>query len=624
MKTLVFVPIVVVTVIAAGGVFSPVRASADRAAVGRWSEPFWEGGRAEYDPPSLENSKKFPTAVQATLLPDGRLLYWNGFEGSENSTWLIFDEQGNVMLENSRARILDLGGDTPQWSIPRFERGSTKEARDRSHSADDDLFCADQKLLYDGRVLIVGGSKWPAAAEADPSLDLWGDVRARLFDPATDTFRTGARMQEDRWYPSLVTLSDGNLAAISGVRRVVGSFLNPEPSFSQVRRTEIYDPAADRWADGGEGQWSLPLLARLHLLPDGTVFYGGAGEFWTPLGETADQATWALQRVYDPEEKTWSIVGENLYGGRSGAASAMLRLEPPYDKADILLIGGTVGPPPGTWLATTVSQVVRWTPEGVENDPVKSPFAGLSGDATQLRNRRWMGNSVMLPTGEVFLVNGADGDDVVDPGSGAAVRAAELYDPDSGTWREVAEMSRDRTYHASAVLLPDGRVLVGGHAPLPAHYFRHDHPVTRNSNYRDSTFEIYEPPYLFRGPRPVVSSVVPARNGRSLELRLGKKTRADDISEVVLVRLSANTHALDSDMRAVKLEHEVRGGKVVAELPRDGDGGILPPGPYYVFAMRDSKDGPVPSIAKVVLIKPTGGGKVAARARDFADGGRRK
>ena len=38
----------------------------------------------------------------------------------------------------------------------------------------------------------------------------------------------------------------------------------------------------------------------------------------------------------------------------------------------------------------------------------------------------------------------------------------ELWDPRTGTWTELAPSSRDRVYHNTAMLLPDGRVLVGG------------------------------------------------------------------------------------------------------------------------------------------------------------------
>jgi hypothetical protein len=157
-------------------------------------------------------------------------------------------------------------------------------------------------------------------------------------------------------------------------------------------------------------------------------------------------------------------------------------------------------------------------------------------------------------------------------------------------------------------------VLIGGNAPHPAHFTQHGNEATRSNNYRDSTFEIYEPPYLFRGDRPVVSSVAPAEAGRSVALTLGEGTSAGDISEVVLVRMPATTHTLDSDMRAVKLEHAIEGSDVVAQLPNDGDGRILPPGAYYVFAMRDTAEGSVPSIAQVVLVQPdtvTGGVVIA-------------
>ena len=579
-------------------VVAPVHA-AEEGKFGKWSAPFWEGGADAFDPPSFDTARRFPTAGTAIALPDGRLLYWNALEGSENADLWLGAADGTIPLENSRARLLDLRPPQPAWTKPVLERGRTADGD--AKRATHDLFCSDQKLLYDGKVLVAGGSRWDVAEDTNLP-EPRGVKDTSVFEPETNSFRAVADMREPRWYPSLVTLADGRVSVSSGVRRAGYTFESSEASFSQVRLTEVYDPTTERWEDGGKSRSSFPLYPRLHLTPDGKLLYAGAGQSWNPLGETADQLTWSERRVYDPAAKRWSVAGQARHGVRSGAASALLRLEPPYDRADILMAGGTFGSTPGTWLATTLAEVVRWTPEGITDGP-----------KSELNQPRWFGTPVTLPTGEVLLLNGGDADDVVMPGTAAAVRAPELYDPRTATWRALAPSSRDRVYHNSAMLLPDGRVLVGGNAPHPAYYFKQGGAPTRSNNFRDATFEIFEPPYLFRGGRPVIKGLRRSPSGRVLKLRLGTVAKARRVSEVVLVRMGANTHAMDGDMRAVELRHKVKGVRVAARLPRGGDGRLLPPGPYYVFAMRETKDGPAPSVAKVVLIQPAADGKVVAR-----------
>ena len=63
------------------------------------------------------------------------------------------------------------------------------------------------------------------------------------------------------------------------------------------------------------------------------------------------------------------------------------------------------------------------------------------------------------PTGEVMAFSGADRDEVAAPGSRSPVQQAELFDPKTGDWRPLASAHRPRTYHNTAALLPDGRVL---------------------------------------------------------------------------------------------------------------------------------------------------------------------
>jgi hypothetical protein len=151
-------------------------------------------------------------------------------------------------------------------------------------------------------------------------------------------------------------------------------------------------------------------------------------------------------------------------------------------------------------------------------------------------------------------------------------------------------------------------VLVGGHAPL---HGAADDPPWRITPYRDSTFEIFSPPYLFRGARPEIDHITATDGGKGATVTLGASTQAEDVEEIVLVRLGAVTHQTDNDMRAVVLPITSRtGNSVTASLPPGGDATVVVPGPYYLFAMGQSPSGPVPSVAKVVTAHPDGTGGV--------------
>src|SRR2546422_3517671 len=66
----------------------------------------------------------------------------------------------------------------------------------------------------------------------------------------------------------------------------------------------------------------------------------------------------------------------------------------------------------------------------------------------------------LLPDGTVLAIGGSRTSDVGDPA--AAVLEPELWSPSTETWTTLAAMSTPRMYHSTAVLLPDGRVLVAG------------------------------------------------------------------------------------------------------------------------------------------------------------------
>ena len=195
--------------------------------------------------------------------------------------------------------------------------------------------------------------------------ELEGLRNTRIYNPSTNTWTQSGQMNYGRWYPSLVTLANGNVFVASGVTKLVKPVYPNRllDSGTNVRETETYDVASGTWTANGESaSRSLPLYPRLHLLPDGNVYYDAAGQVFNPFGEAYDEATWTLAAVYNPTSKSWKSLGVPLgisaewqsehladAGFRGSSFSIMLPLKPPYTKAQFLSAGGVLGTTPGTY-----------------------------------------------------------------------------------------------------------------------------------------------------------------------------------------------------------------------------------------------------------------------------------
>jgi len=617
-------------------------AAANPAQIGAWSAPFEEGGFGTPQCQPLANGELVckPTAVSIAQLVNGKIMYFNGIEGSENFKVTAFPEAGKT-LRDSQARILDLTGGSPQWTLPYPVRGPSGNDAPyyenlppdqallgeigapgrpgdgligstfgQLHAAppvappndpyenDADMFCADLTQLRDGRILIAGGTdaySQPNVPYDTPTVGGWGfpeleGIRnARLFNPSTGTFQRISPMKYGRWYPTLVTLPNGDVWVASGVTKLV-----KDAQASQVRRTETLHLGTMTWQQNYTGmasENSLPLFARMHLMPNGKIFYSGVGQMngLGPTGWALDEPLWALQQFFNLRTKQWEVVGPTRYGVRGGAFSIMLPLKPPYDRGTLIVGGGTLGSTPSSWLATPF----------VERITVDNKGKVTNGTTGNLKTARWFGTPVLLPDGKVALFSGANVDEVLLPGLESAVREAEMYDPSTGTWSSIGSGARDRTYHNSAILLPDGRVLVGGHSPIPFLVHKHmDTPKPLANNHKDPSFEIYSPPYLFRGPRPVISYSPSGIDwGSSFRVDLGGDY---DIGSVTLIRLAAQTHTMASDLRSVELAFTQSGRSLTVTAPPNGI--TAPPGPYYLFVNRKSAQGPIPSVAAITTV----------------------
>lgn len=211
-----------------------------------------------------------------------------------------------------------------------------------------------------------------------------------------------------------------------------------------------------------------------------------------------------------------------------------------------------------------------------------------------LNQPRWYGTNVVMPDGSVMVFSGGTRDGVVAPGLEGPLMTAERFDPESGTWTEMATANRPRTYHNTALLLADGRVLIGGHAPINTAYLSHisfeDFGLAPNAG-RDPSFEIYTPPYAMRNDRPEILSAP-----ETLTTGQGFSVQVDDpenIDKVLLIRRTVMTHLIDGDQRAIELPIQSRNGRNL-RLTMPDTHNVVPAGKYMLFVSKDSERGAGP------------------------------
>ena len=188
-------------------------------------------------------------------------------------------------------------------------------------------------------------------------------------------------------------------------------------------------------------------------------------------------------------------------------------------------------------------------------------------DVAPMKYRRAYHTLTVLPDGKVLATGGQNGTDGVDETTG--VLPAEMWDPDTNSWTTMASSRRPRLYHSSAVLLPDGRVLLAGGGA-------YGQARTRSSG------EIYSPPYLFKGPRPQVTDAPGSVHyGQSFTVDTPDASRVQKVS---LVHMGSVTHNVDMDQRFLNLPMTAGNGQVSINGPQNAN--VAPPGYYMVFLHR--------------------------------------
>src|SRR5262249_16594853 len=163
-----------------------------------------------------------------------------------------------------------------------------------------------------------------------------------------------------------------------------------------------------------------------------------------------------------------------------------------------------------------------------------------------------------------------------------AVHAAEIWSPTTGTWTTLASNTINRGYHATSILLPDGRVLHTGSG---------DGSGAPN----ELSAELFSPPYLFQGTRPTITNA-PSIVGYGTTFTLTTPDAAN-IAKVSLIRIGSATHAFDMNQRFQWLSFARGSGDLSVTMPSSRND--TPPGHYMVFILDGNN---VPSVGSILRV----------------------
>jgi hypothetical protein len=387
-----------------------------------------------------------------------------------------------------------------------------------------DMFCAGHLVEPDGNVIIMGGT---LAYPADDDHPWTGSNKVYRFNTKIEQWEVGfprwealPSMISGRWYPTAVQDPTGDKVLVYSGLDEYGDFANTPESYSRT---------SNSWSTLPD--FPLPLYPGLLWTSKDELFFSGAASGQTDLPA-------GLLSPYTGAFK--AVSGGVNMTTRNGAATVFAGAA--QDQLAWLVGGG---------FPATDSTVL--TDLGAA-DPVS-----VVGPA--------------LPTAKAYVsaVNLPDLR-VLETGGGTArstpVYEASIFNPNDGTLTPVAPPSVGRTYHSSAILLPDGSVATFGGDP------------GFGAGDREYRIEIYKPDYFFKGPRPVITAG--AKNvtyGGAYKYRT-TATEAT-VASAVIVKPASTTHSIDANQRSVLLSLTPTKLGVFVTMPNARN--IAPPGWYMLF-----------------------------------------
>ncbi|KAJ7957836.1 Galactose oxidase [Quillaja saponaria] len=427
-----------------------------------------------------------------------------------------------------------------------------------------DVWCSSGAVAPDGRLIQTGGFND-------------GDRAVRIYEPChnCDWEEVGSVLGASRWYATNHILPDGRQIIMGGRLEFNYEFYPKTAAAKQVYTLPFLAQTTEQ--QGVENN----LYPFVFLNVDGNLFI-----FANNRSILFDYNNNRVVREYpvipggDP--RTYPSTG-------SAVLLPFKNLQAPNVEAEVLLCGGA--------------------PRGAFQNAIGTrSFVGALNTCGRLKitdpNPQWvmenmpgprvMGDMLLLPNGNVLILNGgAVGTAGWELGRNPVMNPF-LYRPNNPIKSrfELQNPNRiPRMYHSTAILLRDGRVLVGGSNPHFGYSFSNVLFPTELS------LEAFSPSYLdarFASVRPkIVAPKSPSELKYAQKLKVQFLVTGSVVSDLVSVTMFAppfNTHSFSMSQRilVVGTGNVANLGKSTYEIEvtTPGSGILAPPGYYLLFVVH--------------------------------------
>ncbi|KAF5315884.1 hypothetical protein D9611_004964 [Ephemerocybe angulata] len=533
------------------------------------------------------------------LRRDGTPLWTLREEGSSgiNAMQLaIISPTHALLIDKVEHNPLDVNGHPAWGALYNLDTHAVKPLNMQSNS-----FCAGGTFLGNGTLINVGGNP---VVEAHTSAADFGDLDGlqaiRIFQPCDSPNADGCDMYENhervrtaspRWYNTVIRIEDGSAMIIGGAKK--GGWMNNATVNNPT--IEYYPPKNLHGSNG------LPLELRFFLdtlnsnlfpitfsLPDGTVFMAANQD--AMIYDWASNTERRLPKIPNGVRISYPMTGTGV----------LLPLSPDNGYTpEILLCGGSTIDD-----TRTGYDISSQEPASAQCSRMVLNDAGIEAgwQVEEMPVPRTMADAILLPTGDVLIVNGAAtgiaGYGNVQNQVGASnadhpVLTPVVYSPAKPAGSRFSSDGMPasqiaRLYHSVASLTPRGDIMIAGSNP---NLDRSE--VAYGTEYR---VEWLSPPYVQMNRPEIISTPKNLMFGSTVTIQASLPTDIQDI-KVAIMDFGYVTHAVHANSRMVYLR-ATREGSNVVRIEAPPNGGVYPPGPGWLHVIVEG----VPSKGVKIMV----------------------